>query len=391
MKELNASTAGGSTQFILGLSQVIMTVLACPTMSIIKYSPITTHFEDDSVKTKAERTNLGGAWATVGMNPTLRVGGTSSSLSGNEQTQKRWQVTTHFLDSGGGIMSECKDGMLWKYAYNDKVFQPISAQDFHDASPTAVFGLSRASRLPQLEVDVVTHWTMSVVPLSRIFSLFRKGTKKTLPAYRNFFHHVSVGVDLGKVKHEKSWVVGAKTRDKQTSPDMMQFDPIAAMVESSESIDSACEITLRRAIYGRIEPLTTEDKTGKSIYLVFHETMVIKYLPMQERSHCYARLRGADLLHHLQEVYQRLHLHPRFHRRRRHNHLIFSFHRHLSKALSRGLGHITIRKSKPCHDLLESICIVYLTAKLKCVDYQRVDSVLVICDDFKTMSAVSNS
>lgn len=267
MKKLDMVFMGGA-HFNLGSTQVLMTVLRCPGANSINKRPTTTHFDDGGAKMKSERTNAGSLAATIGANPTLRIGGTISSVTGNEQTQKRWKTTACPLDSGGGTFGEYKDGMLWIYTYNDKVFEPISAHDFHDVSPSAVFHLRPASVFPELEVEVVTHWeTQPITPqLRHLFSLFRKGTKKPLPAYRNFLHHVSVGVDIGKVKYKTSSVSSATSMD-EWMPSDTSYDPIKALADSYEAIDSECEITLKRAIYGYIKPITADDSKGNSAHI----------------------------------------------------------------------------------------------------------------------------
>lgn len=275
MTSLHISAEGtilDTSRFTMGLSQVLMTALSCPKISVLQYSPTSIDFEEDSVKTKSEKTILGGAWLTIGASSNLRVGGTNSRGSGNEKTERRWAIRTHRVNSGSGRSLDIKDGMLWKFPHNENEnnFQPSSGRDLHGSeAPSVMFGLSNESALPSVEVEVVVHWALSKIAQSRRFSFFNRNTKNRLSGFTNLLHHVSVAVDLCKVSQTRSWAPGVKSYDEWTSREPTKFDPVKVSIETSpglRTVDSKSQITLRRAICGRIEPLSTDERTGQDTF-----------------------------------------------------------------------------------------------------------------------------
>ncbi|KAF8074722.1 hypothetical protein FPV67DRAFT_594382 [Lyophyllum atratum] len=241
--------------YALGLSQVRITGLY--------HHPIT-----------VERNMTGGTWGTIGPNPNLRIGGTFSRTSGTEQTERKWGIMTHEVNSNR-ISSAQETGMLWKYAHNDASFQREAGHCF-ESRPSIIFGGRHSSDpKPTLEVEVVMHWSLLPLKPRHLFASFlQAGRTKLPPAFANFFHHVSIEIDLQTVNQQRAWVVGASSRDKQTlasnasQPTMnpIHFEPISVEV-SSETHVSNCQLTLRRAIHGRISPVSQEERINARVLL----------------------------------------------------------------------------------------------------------------------------
>lgn len=287
------STSADLSKYTLGLSQIRIMASSCPT-SVIKCSPGTTHAEEDTVKAKAERNTMGGAWATFSANPNLRLGGSMSRTTGAERTQRRWEIIAHRLGAGdgpGGAGAHSK-GMLWKYAHNKNgdAFERVAAESFEN-KPSAVFGFSRAPHypMPLLEVEVVVYWSLSgstqrsaghswhrdyLQPFRRSKGKGGMGGGGGLPAFMNFLHHVSVVVDLGKVARGSSWIVDVDAADEQTVKGLeaaggsIVFQPLSRVAEKvvagapSTVTGSECEIVLRRAVEGRVAALTEGECAG---------------------------------------------------------------------------------------------------------------------------------
>lgn len=220
--------------FDLSLSHVTMAVLDCKCARIIKYSPRTTYFGD--------------------------AGGGRMFVARNERTQKIWQIEARpGMLSNYRALGEHKEGWTWTYTHNDEFFPPVSAFDFHGNGPSALFALDQSPGLPQLEFEMVNHWTSSIPP-SSMFSFLREGIEKPRPpAFRNFLHHVSVGVDLAKGDYGmSSATTGPNDHIGSMSSGVTHLDPIETRAESEDS-DS-------EAIYGRVEPSTNvTSKLGRSI------------------------------------------------------------------------------------------------------------------------------
>lgn len=267
MSMLNITTLGAVPdapwRYTIGLTQVRI-MAATHATSIIQSSPANLRAGEDSAKTKAERTQTGGAWVTLSGTPNLRMGGTSARTAGSEGMQRRWEVITHPVNGEGGT------GVLWKYSHNDRdgVFERVAAENF-EPRPAATFGLGKA--LPVLEVGVVAYW--SSIPSSRaqvrgLFQFMRMRGKEqaALPAFANFLHQASMEVDLAKVSEGSSWIVGANLSDEQTISGLrkaggaVHFEPTAWTASNSQPLESVCEVVFRRAIEGRISELTEGER-----------------------------------------------------------------------------------------------------------------------------------
>ncbi|RDB24571.1 hypothetical protein Hypma_008193 [Hypsizygus marmoreus] len=291
MTMLDITTDGGfhsPFRYSLGLSQIRMTASLCPT-SVLQYSPNITHAEDDTVQVKAENNKTGGAWATLGAKPSVRIGGTMSHTSGTEITQHRWEIMTHRvnLEKSGNRSTERehKKGILWKYAHNDKSFGREVGHSF-GSKPSAIFGYTPTPHrpMPVLEVEVVTLWSSSGSHSSsaRSFFPFRRPGKHAgdaPPAFTNFLHHVSMVVDLREVDYGSSWVFDVDTLDEETHAGLakaggaLHFEPMmrtahkAAYDSSYGMVQANCEILIRRAVEGRIAALTDVERIGDALFL----------------------------------------------------------------------------------------------------------------------------
>lgn len=183
----------------LGMSQVLITVVDCYDTSVLGHSPSTRHFDDyQTTPGIAHSVGVVNGGMNFIMSSSLTVGGVTV-VTRNGRPQNQWQTTASYIqNSNDGAPGEHKEGRVWTYEHH-KLFPPTSAFDFEDEGPSVVFAPNPSSRLPRVEVEVVTHWDSSIT-LSEMFALLRDVTKKPRPpAVRNFLNHVSVGVDLAKV------------------------------------------------------------------------------------------------------------------------------------------------------------------------------------------------
>ncbi|KAF9460924.1 hypothetical protein BDZ94DRAFT_1265083 [Collybia nuda] len=255
----------GTLGYSLGLSQVRFVTSSCPS-SILHFSPTTVCAEDDGIITKSEKTRKGGIQATLSANPSVRLEGTFGSSSGEETVQKRWEILPHcFGNDRNEITGDLQTTMMWKYVHNDKCYQRKAGNVFN-SRPSAIFGLSRLARkMPVFEIEVIMHYSCASTP-SRAFSggwLWTGGNQ--VPAYMNFLHQTSVLVDLEKTEGN-SWVVGLGANDRQ-EPDQLgaPFPLVVEQAESDTVRESACNVSLGRALYGCIGLSAEERKNARPL------------------------------------------------------------------------------------------------------------------------------
>jgi len=280
MNKLESAASGAylnGPTYVLGLSQIHITGTSNYPIVVVHSSPSITHLEEDNAKRKKEKNLSGGAWGTFGpTNPNVRIGGTFSHTSGTEQTQRKWGIMTHEVNSSSTPLGQ-EAGMLWKYSHNDANFEREPGHCF-DSKPSIIFGGGHFSNpQPKLEVEVVMYWSLLPVKPRPLFP-FLKGTRPKLPpAFTTFFHHVSITVDLQNLSQRYAWVVGAVSRDKQeifplaSTPqapvEPKYFDPTTVDVSTGVSTgDTNCKISLKRAIHGRITPLSKEERISEWFY-----------------------------------------------------------------------------------------------------------------------------
>ncbi|KAF9464513.1 hypothetical protein BDZ94DRAFT_1255901, partial [Collybia nuda] len=154
---------------------------------------------------------------------------------------------------------------MWKYAHNNKHYTPETRNDF-EPKPSVTFGLSRASsKIPQVEVEVVMDysWSSPVLTFCDWFADISK-PKKSLPAFSNFLHQVSVEIDLEHIKQRREWVVGLDAEDRYEVPEIdTELKPISTTLESNIG-ESDCEVLLRRALHGRVYVTAEQRKVHRS-------------------------------------------------------------------------------------------------------------------------------
>lgn len=250
----------------MSVAQVRVVASSCLS-SFISFSPGDSYSVEDPIKSKSERNYTGGGWATLSGTPGVKVGGSTSQTSGQEASQKRWEIV---VSPSSGTKTE--KSIIWKYVLNDKYHDPQPIATFQPG-PSVNFGYKLHARRPKIEVELVVHWSASpdnTQPrLRQWFSSYRSKESPQPPsAFMNLLHQVSVSVDLRSL-HENAWVVGLNPDlpDEETLPEfhgLRQFEPIQVNADSIRS-NLNCEVTLQRALHGCIQ-LNKYDRTSK----VFH-------------------------------------------------------------------------------------------------------------------------
>lgn len=143
-----SDTPSDNTHYCMNVAQVRVTASSCLS-SFISFSPEDSYSVEDPIKIKSERNYTGGGWATLSGTPSVKVGGTASQTSGQETSQKKWQIVV-----SPSSASEDEKSIMWKYALNE---------EHHDAQPTATFkpgpsvdfGYALFARRPVLHIELV--------------------------------------------------------------------------------------------------------------------------------------------------------------------------------------------------------------------------------------------
>jgi hypothetical protein len=252
----------GKHEYHLDFSQIRFIASSSPS-SVLNFTPMVIRSEDD-VKSKTERNNTGGIRATIGVNPNLRVDGTHGYTSGEERTQKRWEVVGHYFPSDRNTITGApQTTTMWKYTHNS-AFYPREARNMFEPRPAATFGLSQtSSTVPCFEVEVVTNYSWST-PSQTFRNWFTTSSKpkNQPPAFLNFLHQTSVVIDLDKVNGSTEWVVGLTADERQNIAELGKEAGTTVRQLERSGGPSDCFVSLKAALHGRIS-LNDEQRKSK--------------------------------------------------------------------------------------------------------------------------------
>lgn len=257
----------GKPEYHLNFSQIRFITSESPS-SVLNFTPSIIRAEEDNVKSKTERNTSGGIRGSISANPSLKLEGTHSQISGEERTQKRWEVVGHCLPSDrNDVTGVPQTTMIWKYMHNT-AFYPREARNIFEPRPAATFGLSRTSGAgPCLEVEVVTSYSWSAPSQTfRDWFTGRSKPKSRPPAFLNFLHQTSVVIDLEQVKESTEWVVGLTTDEQKTMAELGKVGKATVRQLESNDGTSDCHVSLQTALHGRLE-LSEEQRRGMCTFI----------------------------------------------------------------------------------------------------------------------------
>lgn len=243
----------GKLEHHLDFSQICF-IASRATSSIINATPLIVRAEEDTLKSKTERTTSAGIRGVFSASPSVRVDATGGHTSGEERNQKRWGVVGRRLPRNG-VTGAPQKTVIWKYTHNTK-FYPPEAQNIFEPTPAATFGLSRTLKAwPCLEVEVVTSYSWLAPPPGKAFlDLLRSRAKPKNgpPAFRNFLHQTSVMIDLEELKESITWILDLNL-DEELKTAKLGYAGKATIkqLEGNNGL-SDCNVSLQAALHGHI-------------------------------------------------------------------------------------------------------------------------------------------
>ena len=215
------------------------------------------------------------ARGTIGISPTAQIGVSFGETSTSERNQGQWKIVPRtVMDFTKGNESE---SIFWRYTCNDAYkSEHRQAWSFpRELLPSALYGFSRSSREPALEIEIMVFWSEPEDSGRQrgFFPFDSRATEKASSAiFANFIYQVSVKVDLNDIQADQSYTAGGTTADRPSRDDLcaakqgtVHLDPVKTFAESDSGTGSTahkpCEVVLQRAIEGRIT--LTKRETSK--------------------------------------------------------------------------------------------------------------------------------